>query len=73
MFKVYRDGNKFSLKSKSKVINNLNIFTLQAVMRELGVSKEEIETGLDEMFKRDDNVIDYGINKCWTFTDKVAS
>lgn len=73
MFKIYRDGDSFTLKAKTKTINKINIFTLTAVMRQLGISNEEITSGLNEMLKKDDNVIDYGVFGNWTYTDKLVS
>lgn len=73
MLKVYRDGTKFTLKTEKNMIKDLNLFSLQATMRSIGVSQQEITEGLNEMFKKDDNIIDYGIHLCWTYTDKVRN
>lgn len=73
MIKVLKTNNdEYIVESRNKVLYSSTLKRLILILSSLDVSFEEIEGGLSELIINDHNHLEYGINRRWIFTKKVA-
>jgi hypothetical protein len=74
MIKVFklRDSEGYVLQTKTQSIFSGTLQKLIGIMREIGINDEEIEYGLVELHANEHDIAEYGINKLFIYSKKVA-
>lgn len=73
MFKIYKtDSCGYILSTKENAIACKDLTKLIKVLKGIGVDADEIEYGLVELEINSHNIAEYGINKRFLFSKRVA-